>query len=225
MDLEAMVRELWDRDRIARIPRRYSRGIDRRDWDLVRSCFAADAFVDGSRASRARRRLPRLVAQGRRVLPHHDALHGQPARRGHRRHRLRRDVRGRVPLEAATPRAPTIPRTSSSACATTTRWARRRRLADHPPARRPRLARRRLPVGMSTLDDLRRVADRRLVVPEPGDRRDHDRAAAEHLSPRSRRRCGSRARSGGARARSAKCCMSRRPARSPCSAPTSSCAA
>ena len=34
MDLEAMVRELWDRDRIARIPRRYSRGIDRRDWDL-----------------------------------------------------------------------------------------------------------------------------------------------------------------------------------------------
>lgn len=48
-DLEAMVRELWDRDRIARVPRRYSRGIDRRDWDLVRSCFAADAFVDGSR--------------------------------------------------------------------------------------------------------------------------------------------------------------------------------
>ncbi len=46
-----MVRELWDRDRIARVPRRYSRGIDRRDWETVRSCFAADAFVEGSRTT------------------------------------------------------------------------------------------------------------------------------------------------------------------------------
>lgn len=49
--VEHMVRELWDRDRIARVPRTYSRGIDRRDWDKVRSCFAADAFVEGSRVT------------------------------------------------------------------------------------------------------------------------------------------------------------------------------
>jgi hypothetical protein len=49
--VEQMVRELWDRDRIARVPRTYSRGIDRRDWDLVRSCFTADALIEGSRAT------------------------------------------------------------------------------------------------------------------------------------------------------------------------------
>jgi hypothetical protein len=51
MAIEAMVQELWDRDRIARVPKTYSRGVDRRDWELVRSCFADDAFVDGSRSS------------------------------------------------------------------------------------------------------------------------------------------------------------------------------
>ena len=30
---------------------RYARGVDRRDWDLVRSCFADDAAVEGSRFS------------------------------------------------------------------------------------------------------------------------------------------------------------------------------
>ena len=49
--VEQMVRELWDRDRIARVPRTYSRGIDRRDWDFVRSCFADDALIEGSRAT------------------------------------------------------------------------------------------------------------------------------------------------------------------------------
>jgi hypothetical protein len=48
---EAMVRELWDRDRIARLPRTYARGVDRRDWGLVRSCFTDDAFIEGSRAT------------------------------------------------------------------------------------------------------------------------------------------------------------------------------
>jgi hypothetical protein len=48
---DAVVRELWDRDRIARLPRLYARGIDRRDWDLVRSCFTADAEIEGSRAT------------------------------------------------------------------------------------------------------------------------------------------------------------------------------
>jgi hypothetical protein len=50
-DAEALVRELWDRDRIARLPRTYSRGVDRRDWKLVRSCFTDDAHVEGSRAT------------------------------------------------------------------------------------------------------------------------------------------------------------------------------
>ena len=50
-DIEQMVRELWDRDRIARVPRTYARGIDRRDWELVRSCFTDDAHIEGSRAT------------------------------------------------------------------------------------------------------------------------------------------------------------------------------
>jgi hypothetical protein len=30
---------------------RYARGVDRRDWDLVRSCFADDAVIEGTRFS------------------------------------------------------------------------------------------------------------------------------------------------------------------------------
>jgi hypothetical protein len=51
MQIETMVRELWDRELIAKVPRTYSRGVDRRDWALVRSCFSEDCYVDGSRAS------------------------------------------------------------------------------------------------------------------------------------------------------------------------------
>jgi len=47
--LEATVQELWDRDRIARLPLTYARGVDRRDWALVRSCFHDDAVIEGSR--------------------------------------------------------------------------------------------------------------------------------------------------------------------------------
>jgi hypothetical protein len=50
-DSDALLRQLWDRDRIARLPRLYARGIDRRDWDLVRSCFTEDALIEGSRAT------------------------------------------------------------------------------------------------------------------------------------------------------------------------------
>ena len=49
--LDDRVQELWDRDRIARLPLRYARGVDRRDWALVRSCFADDATVAGTRSS------------------------------------------------------------------------------------------------------------------------------------------------------------------------------
>jgi SnoaL-like domain len=45
-----MVRELWDRQRISRVAHAYARGIDRRDWVLVRSCFADEAYVDGTSA-------------------------------------------------------------------------------------------------------------------------------------------------------------------------------
>jgi hypothetical protein len=48
---DEMVQELWDRDRIGRLPLAYARGVDRRDWDLVRSCFADDAVVEGTRSS------------------------------------------------------------------------------------------------------------------------------------------------------------------------------
>jgi hypothetical protein len=50
-DTEAKVQELWDRDRIARLPRTYAKGVDTRNWDLVRACFAKDAFIEGSRAT------------------------------------------------------------------------------------------------------------------------------------------------------------------------------
>ncbi|WP_436772263.1 nuclear transport factor 2 family protein [Yinghuangia sp. YIM S09857] len=40
---------LWAERCALRLPKLYARGIDRRDWALVRSCFADDAFVDGSR--------------------------------------------------------------------------------------------------------------------------------------------------------------------------------
>jgi len=50
-DTEAKVQELWDRDRIARLPRTYAKGVDTRNWDLVRSCFVPDAFIEGSRAT------------------------------------------------------------------------------------------------------------------------------------------------------------------------------
>ena len=46
-DTEAKVQELWDRDRIARLPRTYAKGVDTRNWDLVRACFAKDAFIEG----------------------------------------------------------------------------------------------------------------------------------------------------------------------------------
>lgn len=51
VSLESTVRALVDRQQIEDLPRRYSRGVDRRDWALVRSCFSDDCFVDGSRAS------------------------------------------------------------------------------------------------------------------------------------------------------------------------------
>jgi hypothetical protein len=40
---------LWAERCLRRVPLRYLSGVDRRDWDLVRSCFADDAFVKGSR--------------------------------------------------------------------------------------------------------------------------------------------------------------------------------
>jgi hypothetical protein len=51
MDVTQMVQELWDRDRIKALPVTYARGVDRRDWGLVRSCFTDDCFVEGSRAA------------------------------------------------------------------------------------------------------------------------------------------------------------------------------
>jgi len=46
-----MVRELWDRQLISRVAHTYARGVDRRDWELVRSCFAEEAHVEGTTAS------------------------------------------------------------------------------------------------------------------------------------------------------------------------------
>ena len=51
MRSEDMIQQLWDREQIALVPRLYSRGVDRRDWKMVRSCFTDNCFVDGSRSS------------------------------------------------------------------------------------------------------------------------------------------------------------------------------
>src|ERR1700722_20710986 len=50
-DVETMVRELRDRDEIARLIQSYAHGVDRRDWSLVRSCFSDDAEAQGSRTT------------------------------------------------------------------------------------------------------------------------------------------------------------------------------
>ena len=42
---------LWAERCLRRVPMRYLSGVDRRDWALVRSCFADDAFVAGSRST------------------------------------------------------------------------------------------------------------------------------------------------------------------------------
>ena len=86
-DTDAKVQELWDRDRIARLPRTYARGVDRRDWDLVRSCFADGRLHRGLPGHRVDRRIPGRPDTGCRVLSDHHALHGQPVRRRRRRPR------------------------------------------------------------------------------------------------------------------------------------------
>jgi hypothetical protein len=53
ISLETMVREARDRHQIAQLIVTYAQGVDRRDWDLVRSCFADDAEVEGSRTTAA----------------------------------------------------------------------------------------------------------------------------------------------------------------------------
>jgi hypothetical protein len=40
---------LWAERCLLRVPVLYTRGIDRRDWELVRSCFADDAYIHGTR--------------------------------------------------------------------------------------------------------------------------------------------------------------------------------
>jgi len=47
-DLAATVRHLVDDLAVSQIMINYARGIDRRDWDLVRSCFADDAYIEGT---------------------------------------------------------------------------------------------------------------------------------------------------------------------------------
>jgi hypothetical protein len=62
-ELEAEVRRLVDEREVAKVILRYARGIDRRDFDLVWSCFAPDAYVKGSSFSGPLREyLPNLLS-------------------------------------------------------------------------------------------------------------------------------------------------------------------
>lgn len=45
-DLEAKVRELYDRQAIRAVVERYSRGVDRQDKDILLSCYHPDAIDD-----------------------------------------------------------------------------------------------------------------------------------------------------------------------------------
>ncbi len=45
-DTDAAVRTLLDRAAIGDVILRYSRALDRRDWDEVASCFTPDAHAD-----------------------------------------------------------------------------------------------------------------------------------------------------------------------------------
>ena len=46
LDMEAALQEVVDRSAIHDVMMRYVHGIDRRDWDLVATCFAPDADLD-----------------------------------------------------------------------------------------------------------------------------------------------------------------------------------
>ena len=48
MDVETTVRWLKDRELIKEVPQRYARGIDRIDFDLVRSSFHPDCQISGT---------------------------------------------------------------------------------------------------------------------------------------------------------------------------------
>ena len=49
MQIETMVRELWDREHIAKVPPRARRPVSTAaTWALVPACFAEDCYVDGS---------------------------------------------------------------------------------------------------------------------------------------------------------------------------------
>ena len=48
METADMVQLLWDRERVVELTHRYASGVDRRDWEQVRSCFTDTATVEGS---------------------------------------------------------------------------------------------------------------------------------------------------------------------------------
>jgi hypothetical protein len=47
-DPAAVVAWLRDRELIRAVPQRYARGVDRRDWEMVRGCFTDDCTVQGT---------------------------------------------------------------------------------------------------------------------------------------------------------------------------------
>ena len=47
-DLAAVVQRVADELALQRVMVNYARGVDRRNWGLVRSCFTADAYVHGT---------------------------------------------------------------------------------------------------------------------------------------------------------------------------------
>ena len=73
MDVEGTVRWLRDRELIRDLPQRYARGVDRKDFALVRSCFHPDCYFQGTLTSRPLAPYLEFLEQG--VEPFEATLH------------------------------------------------------------------------------------------------------------------------------------------------------
>ena len=73
MTLDPAIQEMTDRLAIRDVMARYARGLDRRDFDLVASCFTSDAYADYGTSSG--QGVDKIVEITRAVLRFHHTTH------------------------------------------------------------------------------------------------------------------------------------------------------